>query len=213
MPIQSDRFEQLTRALRETVDRDRVNALARQASREQQEVAERYLTLFSPRKTSQTHMTTGHDHVEIAEGWDPGPVESTQRGARFSIANRSPHVNWQRFGTGPHEIWPRESSGGESSGRLLGKRPFVYLGEGTSRGYSPRLVFWLGPPLRWPVRLARFRKAGFVKMTKVNHPGFEPHGGRDFVMTASEVARPGMVEPVRQATQFIMEPLREFFRG
>jgi hypothetical protein len=206
MPQSSvNRFGELMGAIRQSLDRERMTGIARDAVLEQQEEAEHQLFIFSPQATPETRVTTGHDHTPIWMGWESLLPEQLPDGAKATVISTSEHVGVQRTGTikKGYKIWPGTTGGGT----------IFYPGGGRRRARygTGRLRFWLGKPLKWPVRVARLRKPGFVAMTVVEHPGFGPWGGRDFVETAVEAAMPKMVEAFLDASIEVTEPIREFF--
>lgn len=187
--IEVDRFGELVDAIRQTADKVRAQKMAQAASRRQGKIAMRWLVDYSPQTTAQTFVTTGHDHTSILKGWR-GPFDRpVMDGAESVVSSASEHIDVQRSGT------------------TAKRYPIPKVAPVTSK-----LEFWLGPPLKWPVRKAKFRKPGFVQMTQVEHPGFEPHGGRDFVERAADQARPEMVKEFSETGyEVAFEPLKRVF--
>jgi hypothetical protein len=201
MTIDLDRFDELVRSIRRSLSMERLSAMAQQTVERQQAIAFESLWKHTPQKTRQTFMTTGHeDHTSIGEGWRLDSPERLPDGARAVIRNVSEHVDVQRTGTTKKDypITPGKGVAGPSNSFWM---PFEF----------PRLVFWLGPPLKWPVRAARFRKGGFFSFAQVRHPGFGPWGGKDFVEEATDESRPEMARALREDGKQIFKPLREFF--
>jgi hypothetical protein len=194
MSIERDRFGRLVSAITKIANPARARAISRDAAGRQAKIARGWLFEFSPQAIpARTFMTTGHQHTSISAGWRGPTSREEPDGASASVFNISEHVDVQRGGTEKknYPITPRGPVG------ALAAEP-------------ARLIFWLGPPLKWGVRSARFRKPGFVAMTAVIHPGIEPHGGRDFVESASDQARPGMIREFREAgIKIAFEPLGE----
>ncbi len=193
-----NRFGELVEAIKSTLDQNRLRPHARETAREQGRIAMEWLVDFSPEAIpGRTLVTTGHDHTSIIQGWR-GPHDADRPdGAESLITNLSEHVDVQRSGTSikNYVIAPR--------GQAAARAGF----EG-----SRKLSFWLGAPLIWPVRAAKFRKPGFVEMAQVIHPGFGPHGGKDFVESAADRARPEMAETFHEmAVEVAFEPIEGFF--
>jgi len=203
--VERDRFPELVEAVRKTLDRERISVMAEEIAVEHQESALVWLTYASPEATSETLMTTGHDHTSIKEGWDTGPVSRTPDGAEATVINRSEHVDWQRSGTAEHII-PFGRSGVESVSQSGDIRRTV--------GPTRPIAFWLGAPLKWPVHVARFAKTpGIYSFLEVTHPGFGPWGGRDFVEVAADDARPELEYTFRRGMKEVLRPLEEFFKS
>lgn len=194
MTVERDEFQKLVGAIKKIADPARARTISREAAGRQAEIARGWLYEFSPQAIpARTFMTTGHQHTPISAGWRGPTSRENPDGASSSIFNVSEHIDVQRSGTEKknYPITPRGPVG------ALAAEP-------------ARLVFWLGPPLKWGVRSARFRKPGFVAMTAVTHPGIEPHGGKDFVESAADQARPGMIREFRKAgIRIAFEPLKE----
>lgn len=205
MGIQVNRFDELIAAVERTANMDRLLGVSGNIVEEQTEFAQRELYEFSPRITPGTFMSTGHNHTPISEGWARLPQELSSDSVAVTIVNTSEHVRVQREGTTRknYPITPRQSS-------AYGTRLFP---GGSRYNLGSRLFFWIGPPLRWPVRAASFRKGGWAWMTKVEHPGFGPWGGRDFVLDAAEAAQDILVDIFRlSGRDEYLRPLRRFFR-
>ena len=202
MPTEVDRFPEFLESIRDTANRERIASIAGEAVRDQQRFMFGRLVFWSPRAAGDTFMSTGHDHTAIEDGWRYGSVSQTGNGAEASMDNVSEHVDVQRSGTlkKKYEI-PHPGTRKQS-------RPGGLL---QTYGKS-QLAFWLGSPLKWGVKSARFQKAGFVYMDRVTHLGFGPHGGRDFVEVAAESGRGEMESIARDAGREIaFRPLEEFF--
>lgn len=194
MPPNLDRFNELISAIRDVANQDRISAATMQAVDRQQRVVYGTLLGNTPRKTGATHVSTGHSHTAIQDGWRKDRSRKIRRGAKMSISNSSEHIDVQRFGT-------------------IKKKYQIPLNP--TRGFHTpggRLEFWLGAPLKWPVRKAKFRKPGFVNMALVEHPGIRPWGGSDFVeRTARDVIPAMKTEAFAASEKIAFEPLKRFF--
>ena len=183
MPVIKDRFPELADAVEEIADRGRMRDASKETVERQLWFASVALADHSPHVTSETFLTTGHERNPIQDSWVLPPPSSERDGASGTIASESGHIEWQRYGTEKKD-YPIEASG------------------------PGGLWFWTGPPLKWPSSLP----PGFVNLPAVEHPGFGPWGGRDFVEVAAEDA-----EPVLNTLFFDMgdslayDPLRDFY--
>lgn len=197
-----DRFPELAEAIREYANRERIMGLATGAVEQQRVYMIDKLRDNSPIAGPDTFYDTGHgDHTTIIEGWEYGDSSATGTRASATINNRSEHVDVQRSGT-QKKGYPIPHGGGRKP-----RRP-----GGLVQTYGKSQVrFWLGPPLKWKVGSARFQKAGFVALDQVDHPGFEPWGGRDFVEVAADRGRPELIRIFSEEMGHVYKPLEEFF--
>jgi hypothetical protein len=192
MGIQVNRFDALISAVERTASQSHTQEVSAGIAGEHQEYAQSMLVAFSPYSTQYTHVSTGHSHTSIVDGWRSLPVERVGNGASATIANTSEHVNMQRYGTDA-------------------KNYPITARSGTGFG-SGRLFFWIGPPLKWPVRKAAFRKGGWAWMTMVKHPGYGPWLGSDFVEDMAMASGDTMGNMfVSRGKQEYLRPLRSFF--
>ena len=199
MADEVDRFPELAEAIREYANRERIMRLATGTVEQQRVYMIDKLRDNSPIAGQDTFHDTGHDHTTIIEGWEYGESFATGTRAGATINNRSEHIDWQRSGTARHDI--------PHSATRKPRRP-----GGLTQTYGKSQVrFWLGPPLKWKVRSARFQKAGFVAFDQVDHPGFEPWGGRDFVEVAADSGRPELIKIFKEEMGHVYKPLEEFF--
>ena len=201
MADEVDRFPELAEAVREYGNRERIKSLAVGAVEQQRTYMMGKLRDNSPIARPDTYVDTGHSHTTIIEGWEHGESFATGTSVGTTINNRSEHIDVQRSGT-QKKGYPIPS-GASRKPRRPGGLIQTY-GKGQVR-------FWLGPPLKWPVRSARFRKAGFVSLDQVTHPGFEPWGGRDFVEVAADSGRPELIKIFSEEMGHTYKPLEEFF--
>jgi hypothetical protein len=197
MTIEVNRFSELVDAIRKIADPFRNAAIAGEGAKRQSRLALEWLIEFSPEAIpGRTLITTGHHHETIVRGWRGPFTQLAFDGAESTITNVSEHIEVQRYGTRDKDyIIP------------LGRR------SDNIDPYARDLVFWLGPPLIWPVQVPRLRGGDFVYMRLVRHPGLEPHGGKDFVESAADQARPGMVEFFRETgMEIAFKPLEDLLQ-
>lgn len=195
-----NRFPELMAAVRETVDQDRLRRLADEGVDEQLEIMQRWLGQLSPHTTEETFVSTGHDHEPIAKSYGRKPNEFREDGVTGTITNASQHFLAQARGASPAVI-PRN---------------------------APYVKFWIGAPLRWPIRSDAIRKrlarmgvdGAYFVFGSVNHPGFKPWrdpgggSGENWIEQSSDQAFPQMLGIFRSvAREATFEPLSEFFRS
>lgn len=190
MPSASiNRFGELIDSIKRIASMAHYGPISQRAAHRQAQLTTPMLIEFSPEAIpGRTLMTTGHSHTPIIAGWRGPFTQGAFDGATSTIENVSEHIDVQRMGT-ERKNYP------------------IPIRRGMVK-------FWLGTPLMWPVRKAKFRKPGFVRMAQVIHPGIEPHGGKDFVETVADKVRPELTRVFRDAgMQIAFEPLRKFFDG
>lgn len=161
-----NRFPELIDAVRRTSDEDRAAQAAMLAVGRQSEIAMSELGASSPYSTRETLYATRHEPHHIADSWMIMRTERDGAGAKSVVGNSAPHIEWQRYGTPGHDISAQGPWG---------------------------LTFWTGSPLRWASR-HQDGHAGWMRKKSIDHPGFGPWGGSDFVVGAaarvgSELAR------------------------
>lgn len=201
MADEVDRFPELFNAIRDFASVERVKRIAKGVAEQHRAFMIGVLRENSPVAGPDTFVDTGHADRSILESWRYGEFFEGSNFVEAGIANDSPHVNEQRYGT------RKKGYAIPHAGARKPSRP-----GGLTQIYGQsQLRFWLGPPLKWPVRAARFRKGGFVYMDQVRHPGFGPWGGRDFVEVAADEGRPQMVQIFNEEMRGVYEPLEKFF--
>jgi hypothetical protein len=149
-------------------------------------------------------------------------VESQLWVAENALVDRSPHVTSETFVTTGHErnpirdSWlsppPSRERDGAIGAVTSDAEHLDWQREGTEDHPIPTsptgLWFWVGEPLKWPTRQPR---PGFIYRQEVQHPGFGPWGGRDFVEVAAEDAEDTLVNLfVDLGDELAFEPLRSF---
>jgi hypothetical protein len=203
MTITVDRFDEMVHAIRDSLNKERLAEIARKTVDRQQGIAFEELWDHTPQKTRQTFMTTGHEsHTSIGEGWRLDSPRALPDGAEAVIRNVSEHIDVQRTGTTRKNYpIPNIMAPARGSGPAPGWKPFAH----------PWMVFWVGPPLKWPARKKKFQSGRFGAFSQVRHPGFGPWGGRDFVEEAADEARPAMIDALRDESREMFKPAREFF--
>lgn len=159
MKVKVNRFPELKKTIERSTKRVVVRSAVRMGVVDLGDEMLPVLREYSPAKTQETFMTTGHDHTTIYDGWSRPEVKMNHLGGvDMQILNRSEHIDVQRTGT-------------EKRGYPI---PFEPTG----------VTFWLGDPLKWGRRLPG--GPGFVRFNRIKHPGFGPWGGKDFVEEAAE---------------------------
>lgn len=188
--IEINRFPELIEAIDRVGDMAKAKEIAESVARVVGARSRQMLIAYSPHKTEETHVTTGHDHDEIGDpnSWIQD-VREEDDGAEVTLFNTSEHILAQIYGVAGGYMIP----------------------------YSPTSVkFWIGPPLRWPVISADFRFQvripGFFRFPQIEHPGFEPWGGSSFVDRAIDEIEPEIEAVVHSGMyQIAYEPIEEMF--
>jgi len=161
------------------------------------------------------------DRKRMQDGAE-GTIEAQMASAKRSLVHWSPHVTEETLVTTGHErnpisgSWLSPPPSGERDGATgavtSDAEHLDWQREGTAGHPIPLdpsgVWFFVGEPLKWPTKQSQ---PGFIYRREVEHPGFGPWGGRDFVKVAAEDAEGALVDLfVDLGNELAFESLRSF---